>query len=73
MSVRASYRATVTVTGMTCEHCAKAVTEELCALTGVLAVDVTVSSGKVTITSDHELDGVEIAGAVDEAGYSLAN
>ena len=73
MSVRAPHRTTVNVTGMTCEHCANAVTEELRALSGVLAVDVTVSSGKVTITSDRELGGVEIAGAVDEAGYSLAN
>jgi hypothetical protein len=36
-------------------------------------VEVTVSSGKVTISSDRELSGAEIASAVDTAGYSLAD
>jgi len=73
MAVQAAFRTTVTVTGMTCEHCARSVTEELNAVNGVHTVEVTVSSGKVTISSDRELSGAEIAGAVDTAGYSLAD
>jgi copper chaperone CopZ len=73
MTVHAPYRTTVTVNGMTCEHCARSVTEEIGALSGVRSVDVTVSSGSVTILSDRELDGADIAAAVTEAGYVLVN
>lgn len=73
MTVQAAHRTTVTVTGMTCEHCARSVTEELSAVSGVLSVDVTLSSGIVIISSDRELSGAEIAGAVTEAGYELAD
>ena len=73
MTVQAAHRTTVTVTGMTCEHCARSVTEELSAVSGVLSVDVTLSSGTVIISSDRELSGAEIAGAVTEAGYELAD
>jgi copper chaperone len=73
MIVQAPYRATVTVLGMSCEHCAQAVTDELGAVSGVRSVDVTLSSGFVTITSDRELAVSEIANAVQEAGYSVAD
>jgi copper chaperone CopZ len=73
MSVQTPHRNTVTVAGMTCEHCVKAVTEELSALHGVQSVNVTLSSGLVTLTSDRKLTDEEIAGAVDEAGYALAD
>jgi copper chaperone len=73
MSVQTPFRATVTVSGMTCEHCVKAVTEELGALNGVLTVDVTLSSGLVTLTSERALSEAEITAAVEEAGYSLAD
>jgi copper chaperone CopZ len=73
MTVQAAHRTTVTVTGMTCEHCARSVTEELSAVSGVLSVDVTLSSGTVIISSDRELSGAVIAGAVTEAGYELAD
>jgi len=58
---------------MTCEHCARSVTEELSAVSGVLSVDITLSSGTVIISSDRELSGAVIAGAVTEAGYELAD
>ena len=73
MSVQTPYRSTVTVAGMTCEHCVKAVTEELTAISGVQTVDVTLSSGIVALTSDRPLSVSEIAAAVDEAGYSLVD
>lgn len=73
MAVRADYHTAVTVTGMSCEHCARSVTEELTAVNGVHTVDVTVSTGAVTISSDRPLDHAEIAEAVDAAGYQLAD
>jgi len=73
MAVQAEYRTTVIVVGMSCSHCANSVTEELNAVNGVRSVDITVSSGAVTIFSDRELSGTEIAGAVETAGYRLAD
>jgi copper chaperone len=66
---------TVTVTGMTCEHCVAAVTEELTALHGVTGVAVDLVAGgssTVVIDSDHVLDPAVVAEAVDEAGYAVA-
>jgi copper chaperone CopZ len=65
---------TYNVTGMTCEHCVAAVTEELGALEGVTAVDVDLVAGgtsTVTVTSAAPLDPTLVAEAVDEAGYVL--
>jgi copper chaperone len=73
MSVQTSHLTTVTVSGMTCRHCVNAISEELGALNGVTSVDVTLSSGIVTLRSDHELSRAEIAAAVDEAGYAIAD
>ncbi len=69
MSVTSTY----TVTGMTCEHCVKAVTGELSELDGVRDVRVDLGSGAVTVTSDAPLDGQAVRAAVDEAGYELAD
>jgi copper chaperone len=66
---------TYRVTGMTCEHCVAAVTEELTALDGVTAVDIALVPGgtsTVTVESVAPLDRELVAGAVDEAGYALA-
>jgi copper ion binding protein len=63
--------ATYTVTGMTCAHCAKAVTEEISRLPGVSLVDVDVARGTAQVTSDAPLDGGAVRAAVEEAGYQL--
>jgi len=60
------------VTGMTCEHCVKAVTSEIAEIDGVTAVDVDLASGNVSVTSDEPLDLADVRAAVDEAGYGLA-
>ena len=59
------------VQGMTCNHCANAVSTEIKKLTGVTDVEVTVDDGKVSVTSDAALDIDAVAAAVDEAGYTL--
>lgn len=60
-----------TVTGMTCGHCVKAVTEEVSALEGVEAVEVDLDSGAVTVTASADPTREQMAAAVDEAGYAL--
>jgi copper chaperone CopZ len=64
------------VTGLTCEHCANAVTEELGNLDGVSGVQVDLVAGgtsTVTVTSATVLNEQEVAAALDEAGdYRLA-
>jgi copper chaperone len=67
---------TYQVTGLTCEHCVRAVTEELAGVPGVSAVTVSLVPGGesgVTVTSDAPLATEAVAAALDEAGaYSLA-
>ena len=62
-----------TVTGMTCEHCVRAVTAELSALPGVDTVRVDLGTGAVTVTSAAPLADEQVRAAVDEAGYELAD
>jgi copper chaperone CopZ len=62
---------TFTVTGMTCDHCRRAVTQEISAVDGVESVAVDLASGTVTVTSAQPVDRADIAAAVDEAGYVL--
>jgi copper ion binding protein len=63
---------TVTITGMTCGHCASSVREEVGSIPGVTAVDVDLASGKVTVDSDRQVEADAIKIAVEEAGYQLA-
>ena len=59
------------VTGMTCEHCVKAVTSELGSISGVSAVTVDLVPGggsRVTVTSDPRLPDDAVTAALDEAG-----
>jgi copper chaperone len=67
---------TYAVTGMTCEHCVHAVTEELTHLGGVAGVTVDLVPGgesTVTVTSNAPLAADAVSAALDEAGdYRLA-
>ena len=60
------------VTGMTCDHCVHAVTEEVGAVAGVDEVAVDLKRGRLTVTSRTEVPYATVAAAVDEAGYALA-
>lgn len=63
--------ATYRVKGMTCDHCVRAVTDEVGKLDGVKHVEVDLASGTVTVSSDGRLDDEALRAAVDEAGYEL--
>ncbi|WP_025157072.1 heavy-metal-associated domain-containing protein [Leifsonia aquatica] len=62
---------TYDILGMTCAHCARAVSDELTALDGVETVHVDVSAGTATVAHARALDGDAVRAAVEEAGYSL--
>ena len=62
---------TYTVKGMTCGHCVTSVSTEIGALPGVTGVDVDLTHGAVTVTSEQALDAAAVRAAVDEAGYEL--
>jgi copper chaperone CopZ len=66
---------TIKVAGMTCAHCAGAVTAELSALPGVSAVDIgpLAEVTAVTVTSADHLDSTAVSAAIEEAGYQLAD
>jgi copper ion binding protein len=64
---------TYTVSGMTCEHCVGAVRGEVSRIPGVTDVQVDLSNGQVTVTSDEPIDLETIRASVDEAGYELAS
>jgi copper chaperone CopZ len=67
---------TLHVTGMTCGHCVKAVTEELSAVEGVEGVDVDLVAGgtsAVTVRSAGPVSAEALCAAVDEAGYQLTD
>lgn len=57
---------------MTCDHCARAVREEVGALAGVTGVEVDVEGGKVTVTAAPFPGKGALRAAIEEAGYQLA-
>jgi copper chaperone len=63
----------ISVTGMTCEHCEKAVRAEISAIPGVSQVDVDVASGEVRVLAEPVPDMATLRAAVEEAGYQLAD
>lgn len=62
-----------TVTGMVCQHCVSAVTEEVGAVEGVTDVQVDLAAGRVRVTSDGPLDSAVVRAAIGEAGYEIAD
>ena len=65
--------ATYSVTGMTCDHCVRAVETEVGSVAGVTSVSVDLGAGRVTVTSDDPVDAAAIRAAVEEAGFELAS
>ncbi len=61
----------ITVKGMSCGHCAAAVTKALEELPGVSQVQVDLSSGRVTFESANPVPREELARVVKAAGYEL--
>ncbi|OEV02792.1 heavy-metal-associated domain-containing protein [Streptomyces oceani] len=62
---------TYQVSGMSCDHCEKAISAELSEIEGVSAVQAAASTGLVTVTFTGDPDDEAVRAAVDEAGYEL--
>jgi copper chaperone len=60
---------TLSIAGMTCGHCVKAVQKELGALPGVSALEVEV--GRARFRTEGPPDEAAIRRAIDDAGYEV--
>jgi copper ion binding protein len=63
--------ATYAVTGMTCDHCVRAVEAEVGRVPGVSSVSVDLAAGRVTVHSQEPVDDSSVRAAVEEAGYEV--
>lgn len=61
------------VSGMSCQHCVTAVSEEVGAVPGVTGVMVDLASGQVRVTGEGPLDDAAVRAAIAEAGYEVAD
>ncbi len=65
---------TFKVEGMSCGHCKAAVEDELKGLSGVEISNADLEHGTVEVTFDEDLVTIDdIRGAIEEAGYTLAD
>ncbi|MGO3151177.1 MAG: heavy-metal-associated domain-containing protein [Galactobacter sp.] len=65
---------TLNISGMTCNHCALSVTEELEALDGVTDVSIDLHPNEIStaqVTTDREIPTEQLSEAVAEAGYTV--
>lgn len=58
------------VTGMSCAHCERAVTEEVGRVPGVERIEVSAATGRLVVTTSTPVSDDQIVAAVDEAGYA---
>jgi len=63
--------ATYSVSGMSCDHCVRAVTAEVTKVAGVASVTVDLAAGRVTVVSDEPVDTAAVRAAVEEAGFEF--
>ena len=59
---------TLTVTGMTCEHCKTAVQKALEAVEGVTSVNVDLDNGSAQVEGTAQVE--QLIAAVEEEGYN---
>lgn len=63
---------TFSVSGMTCEHCVRAVKQEVGDISGVTQVEVELGTpSTVTVQSTEPISHQDVVAAIDEAGYEV--
>ena len=63
---------TLSVFGMTCEHCVRAVKQEVGEISGVTQVEVELGTpSTVTVESTEPISHQDLVEAIDEAGYEV--
>ena len=65
------YTKTVSIEGMTCDHCKMHVEKALSAIDGVTKVEVSLENKNAVIESNKEIEDSKIKEAVEEAGYTV--
>jgi copper chaperone CopZ len=63
---------TLSVPGVSCEHCRTAITAEVSRVAGVSSVAVDLERKQVVV-GGADLDGAAVRAAIDEAGYDVAS
>lgn len=67
MKMTSSYE----ISGMTSEHCVRAVTQEVGEIPGVIVESLDLDSGVLTISSQQPPAREDVRAAVEEASYKL--
>lgn len=63
---------TFSVSGMTCEHCVRAVKQEVGEISGVTQVEVELGTpSTVTVQSTEPISQQDLVAAINEAGYEV--
>lgn len=66
-------KTTLTVKGMTCNHCQMSVYSALMAVPGVQAVDVDLKSGQAVVTHDeNKATPAQMRAAIEDVGFEAA-
>ncbi len=63
---------TYRVPDVSCEHCVRAINDELTKLPGVEQVDVDLASKRVTVRHDGSVSDAQLREGIAEAGYDIA-
>lgn len=63
---------TYNVPDVSCEHCVRAVTQEVGKLEGVEDIQVDLDTKTVTVRREDRVTDAQIIAALDEAGYDVA-
>ena len=64
---------TITIKGMSCNHCAMRVTKALSGIEGIKDVKVDLEGGKATFDQTKPVDMEEIRSGIEKAGYELVS
>ncbi|HPX55318.1 MAG TPA: cation transporter [Syntrophales bacterium] len=62
----------ITIKGMSCQHCVMAVTRALNGIEGLTRVEVDLETGKATFEETKPVEMETIVAAVRKAGYDVA-
>ena len=59
------------VSGMTCGGCAGKVTGQVEQIPGITDIDIDLTAGSITVTSQDPIDDATVTQAIERAGYQL--
>lgn len=63
---------TYRVPDVSCQHCVKAITEEVGSIPGVARVNVDLGAKLVTVEHDGSVSDAQLRAGIEEAGYEIA-